>query len=80
MVRALWGRSRYLPSPTIIEAAPALYARHSVVEIARSDASARNLHSTSRGVEDIIEQSRDRREKAIVFVTGVPRAGNMLVI
>ena len=74
-----WGRAPYRPSPTIIEAARALYAQHSVDAIARNDAGARNLYSTSRSVENIIERSRDRREKAIVFVTGVPGAGKTLV-
>lgn len=76
---AAWGRASYRPSPTIIEAARALYASHSVESIARSDAGAQNLHSTSRCVEDIIEESRAHRQKSIVFVTGVPGAGKTLV-
>lgn len=75
----VWGRSPYQPSPTIIEAARALYARHSVEAIARSDAGARNLHATSRTVERIINESRKRKTKSIVFVTGVPGAGKRLV-
>ena len=65
--------------PTIIEAARALYARHSVEAISRHDAGARNLRVTSVGVEHIIEGTRKAREKAIVFVTGVPGAGKTLV-
>jgi hypothetical protein len=38
-----WARAPYQPTPTIIEAAQALYARHSVDSIARHDAGARNL-------------------------------------
>lgn len=74
-----WGRAPYQPTPTIIEAARALYARHSVDAISRSDAGARNLRVTSGGVEEIIERSRANREKSIVFVTGVPGAGKTLV-
>lgn len=74
-----WGRAPYRPSPTIIEAAKALYAQHSVQAIARSDAGARNLHVTTQCVEEIIANSRAQREKAIVFVTGVPGAGKTLV-
>jgi hypothetical protein len=74
-----WGRSSYQPTPTIIEAARALYARHTVAAITRNDAGAINLTVTSRTVEGIIEQARARREKAIVFVTGVPGAGKTLV-
>lgn len=74
-----WGAAPYQPTPTIIEAARALYARHSVDAISRSDAGAKNLRVTSVGVEEIIEQSRAECQKAIVFVTGVPGAGKTLV-
>ena len=74
-----WGRAPYQPTPTIIEAARALYSRHTVDAITRNDAGAKNLHVTSGRVEEIIEQSRARHEKAIVFVTGVPGAGKTLV-
>ena len=74
-----WGAAPYQPTPTIIEAARALYARHSVEAISRSDAGAQNLRVTSVGVEDIIERSRANHEKSIVFVTGVPGAGKTLV-
>jgi hypothetical protein len=75
----VWGGAPYHPTPTIIEAARALYARHSVEAISRHDAGARNLRLTSAGVEEIIERARGNREKAIVFVTGVPGAGKTLV-
>jgi len=74
-----WGSAPYQPTPTIIEAARALYARHSVDAIARHDAGARNLRLTSVGIEEIIERARANHEKAIVFVTGVPGAGKTLV-
>jgi len=74
-----WARSPYRPSPTIVEAAKALYSRHSVQAIARSDAGARNLHATSYCVDEIIANSRAMRQKAIVFVTLVPGAGKTLV-
>jgi hypothetical protein len=74
-----WGASSYQPTPTIIEAARILYARHTVEAISRNDAGAKNLRTTSRAVEDIIEHSRANGEKAIVFVTGVPGAGKTLV-
>ena len=76
---AAWGIAPYEPTPTIIEAAQALYSRHSVEAISRSDAGARNLRLTSRRVEDVIEQARISGEKSIVFVTGVPGAGKTLV-
>lgn len=76
---ATWSRAPYRPSPSIIQAAQSLYARHSVEAISRSDAGAKNLHRTSRRVEEIIDAARHRGEKAIVFVTGVPGAGKTLV-
>lgn len=76
---AVWEQGRYLPTPTIIEAAKALYAGHSVDAIARQDAGATNLALTSRALAEIINRCRNRREKAICFVTGVPGAGKTLV-
>lgn len=74
-----WERGRYLPTPTIVEAARALYAGHSVEAISRSDAGARNLSITSKAVDQIIEDAKARRKKTICFVTGVPGAGKTLV-
>jgi len=74
-----WEQGRYSPTPTIIEAATALYRDHSVEEISRSDASARNLKVTSTAVSEIISHSSKNSEKAICFVTGVPGAGKTLV-
>jgi hypothetical protein len=75
----VWENSSYKPTPTIIEATLALYAGHSVEEISRSDAGAQNLSVTSKTVSDIVEGSKRRHEKSIVFVTGVPGAGKTLV-
>jgi hypothetical protein len=74
-----WEAGRYKPTPTIIEAAMALYAGHGVAEISRSDAGARNLSTTSSAIEQIIADCRTHRKKAICFVTGVPGAGKTLI-
>lgn len=74
-----WQHGRYHPTPTIVEAARALYAGHSVSEISRSDAGAENLTITANRLAELIAQVRQRREKAIFFVTGVPGAGKTLV-
>jgi len=74
-----WEEGRYCPTPTIIEAALALYNNHSVSDISRSDASAINLSQTSEAVSEIIRLSKEKSEKAICFVTGVPGAGKTLV-
>jgi len=73
-----WGRSRYRPTPTIIQAAQALYANHSVQAIARHDAGEK-LFSTSASVERIVAHARAERKRTIIFITGVPGAGKTLV-
>ena len=74
-----WENGRYQPTPTIIEAAMALYNGHSVNEISRSDASAINLTQTSEAISEIIRISKEKSQKCICFVTGVPGAGKTLV-
>ena len=75
----LWAISRYSPTPTIIEAASALYNNHSVEDISRSDASAENLTKTCGFISSVIERAKREHFKAICFVTGVPGAGKTLV-
>lgn len=74
-----WEAGRYLPTPTIIEAARALYAGHSVEQISRSDAGATNLSRTSVAVDRVISDARAKHKKAVCFVTGVPGSGKTLV-
>ena len=74
-----WVFSRYMPTPTIIQAASSLYLNHSVAEITKTEASGENLQRTSEFVMNVIEHSRANREKSICFVTGVPGAGKTLV-
>lgn len=74
-----WENSEYLPTPTIIEAAQALYNGHKVEEITRSDADAKNLSETTRAIDEIIAYSKNNKRKSICFVTGVPGAGKTLV-
>lgn len=76
---AQWEQGRYRPTPTIVEAAMALYAGHSVDEISRNDASAINLTRTSDSISEIIIHSKTKSQKSICFVTGVPGAGKTLV-
>ena len=73
-----WMASGYRPTPTIIEAAQALYRSHRVEEITRSDAGAQNLTVTTQRLSQIIAESQERGHKAICFVTGVPGAGKTL--
>ncbi len=76
---ANWEAGRYSPTPTIIEAAMALYNNHSVDEISRNDAAAINLSTTSKAIAEIISSARVSSTKAVCFVTGVPGAGKTLV-
>lgn len=69
----------YMPTPTIIEAAVSLYTTHSVENITRSDAGAKNLTQTTKKISEIIEQAKTENKKIICFVTGVPGAGKTLV-
>jgi hypothetical protein len=75
----LWEEGRYKPTPTIIEAAKALYNGHNVADISRNDASAVNLTQTSNTIIEIINHSKKKLRKSICFVTGVPGAGKTLV-
>lgn len=74
-----WVFSRYMPTPTIIQAASSLYLNHSVADITKTEASGVNLQRTSEFVMNIIDHSRANGEKSICFVTGVPGAGKTLV-
>jgi hypothetical protein len=73
-----WLDSVYCPTPTIIEAAQALYQGHSVAEISRSEAGAENLTKTAEAITHIISESRSLGNKSICFVTGVPGSGKTL--
>lgn len=73
-----WSQSGYQPTPTIVEAALALYRQHDVKEITRSEAGADNLGLTARRVEQVIEDAKTNSRKAICFITGVPGAGKTL--
>lgn len=74
-----WENSEYLPTPTIVEAAQALYRGHNVHDITRSDAGAENLTVTTGEINRIIDYSKANHRKSICFVTGVPGAGKTLV-
>lgn len=71
-----WSRAGYEPTPTIIEAAVALYNGHSVEDITKHDG---DLEATMDEIKHIINVCKTRNEKAICFVTGVPGAGKTLI-
>lgn len=73
-----WGNSIYKPTPTIVEAAQALYKGHNVKEITRADSGTINLSKTADCINSVIENSKSNNLKSICFVTGVPGAGKTL--
>lgn len=74
-----WVISPYVPTPTIIEAAKSLYENHSVENITRHEADKVSTDKTIAYILDVIKCSKERLEKSICFVTGVPGAGKTLV-
>jgi hypothetical protein len=78
MDASAWAATGYRPTPTIIQAATALYARHSVKDITRRDADAINLTRTEDAITTVIEDCRRHNRKAVCFITGVPGAGKTL--
>ncbi len=73
-----WAEGGYRPTPTIVEAAQALYRGHNVQEISRSEAGAENLTRTADTVSRIIEDAKQNHRKVICFITGVPGSGKTL--
>ncbi len=78
-INSNWIISPYAPTPTIIEAARTLYENHSVDDITRHEADKVYTDRTIAYILDVIHKSKERREKSICFVTGVPGAGKTLV-
>ena len=74
-----WVISPYAPTPTIIEAARTLYESHSVESIVRHEADDVTTDKTITYLLEVIRKSKERGEKSICFVTGVPGAGKTLV-
>lgn len=74
-----WLESSYMPTPTIIEAAQALYQHNTVEDISRNEAGLTNITRTTECVNAIVDFSRANQRKSICFVTGVPGAGKTLV-
>ena len=74
-----WIYSRYYPTPTIIQAASTLYMNHSVEDITKHEADKAGIDSCTKFILDVIRVSKEKKQKSICFVTGVPGAGKTLV-
>ena len=73
-----WINSTYHPTPTIVEAAQALYKGHKVEEISRSDAGAINLTKTCSHISRVIDDAKVNNKKVICLITGTAGAGKSL--
>jgi len=74
-----WLNSSYKPTPTIIEAAQALYSGKDVNEISYAQGEVDDIRKTTAAIDSIIDDCKRNHKKAICFVTGVPGAGKTLV-
>ena len=72
----LWAKSGYSPTPTIIEAAIALYEENTVEDITKHGG---DIDKASEELRNIIDHCRENNKKAICFITGVPGAGKTLI-
>lgn len=72
----LWAKSGYEPTPTIIEAAIALYTENTVEDLTKHEG---DVVKTSQCLEKIIDDCRTHHRKGICFITGVPGAGKTLI-
>lgn len=71
--------SPYRPTPTIVEAAQALYAGHQIADIGRGDAADTELQRAAQRLQDIAIDAERSSERVICFVTGAPGAGKTLL-
>ena len=71
-----WAKSGYEPTPTIIEAAIALYEENTVEDITKHGG---DIDKASDELCRIIDYCRATKRKAICFITGVPGAGKTLI-
>lgn len=71
-----WAKSGYEPTPTIIEAAIALYEENTVEDITKHGG---DIDKASAELSKIIDYCRENKRKAICFITGVPGAGKTLI-
>lgn len=73
-----WLHAAYAPVPGIIEAARRMYERHDVVELGLARAETGNLTRTAEAIGRALSAARERQERVVVFVTGIPGAGKTL--
>jgi DUF2075 family protein len=75
----IWEQSQYHPTPTIIQAAKALFAGQKVEAITKSEAESKNIFTVTNYLINVIKVAEEEKKKVVCFVTGVPGAGKTLV-
>lgn len=74
-----WSKSKYAPTPSILEAARKLYETHEVEDIKTYSSDDLFLAETEQSIDQIITNSKNNNQKSIIFLTGVPEAGKTLI-
>jgi hypothetical protein len=76
---AAWDAGIFHPIPPIIDAAVRLYSENEVFEIGHACAAKEDLDKAISSLTAIVRRARERDEKSICFITGVPGSGKTLV-
>lgn len=71
--------SAYRPTPTIVEAAQALYAGHQIEDIGRGDAADAELQAAAQILQGIAAKAEAEKAHIVCFVTGSPGSGKTLL-
>lgn len=74
-----WSKSKYVPTPNILEAARKLYETHEVSDIKEHNSVKDIFVETEKCIDEIITNSKENHKKSIIFLNGVPGAGKTLV-
>lgn len=74
-----WGNVRYFPVPPITQAIAELFEQQDIAEIAHSHAGKEEVQRSVRRIVEIAEWPRERKQKSLLVLTGVPGAGKTLV-
>ncbi|MDB5369114.1 MAG: hypothetical protein JWP20_672 [Roseomonas sp.] len=73
-----WTEAPYRPVPGIVDAARLMFARHGVQDIAAARADTANLTRTTAAIRRAVAETREKGERRVIFVTGIPGAGKTL--
>ncbi len=77
--RQKWITSRFKPSSSILDAAISLYGQHDVSAINQHALPAKIIAECVEGLQKIVTEVREKKEKRVIFISGAPGAGKTLV-